>query len=251
MTRISAVGDILQASAEEALLEDAVLERHLLAHQQQPNQQLRQLLKWRQRPKRLLIPVPDLAAWSTTRTRNSPEWMVFLKRIRSEFVQSSSRFWTLWMSSQRTAMLPFTSLHLSESAEKLFQERLLLHLKPVIILLVMRSTSILGFRMETTVTQLVWARKIINTPSALQIRQLKVYCLYFQSYDIIISIPFQKRFHKLKNAEGQVYGLRWGQSFDDPVHIDDNYFHRDNALWTALFNEVQGTCGWNWQLSCP
>ena len=50
---------------------------------------------------------------------------------------------------------------------------------------------------------------------------------------------------QLKAAAGQVYGLRWGGTFTEKVSvlIDDNYWHRNNDLWNARFNEIQNNCG--------
>lgn len=32
----------------------------------------------------------------------------------------------------------------------------------------------------------------------------------------------------------QIDGLRWGDSFNDPVHFDDNLYHRDQRLYEAI-----------------
>ncbi|CAG5095182.1 Oidioi.mRNA.OKI2018_I69.XSR.g14067.t1.cds [Oikopleura dioica] len=37
-------------------------------------------------------------------------------------------------------------------------------------------------------------------------------------------------------------GLRWGQSFNDPVHIDDNLWYSNSNTWTDLYYKHQNSC---------
>ena len=36
--------------------------------------------------------------------------------------------------------------------------------------------------------------------------------------------------------------LRWGQDFNDPVHIDDNLYYSNANSWNSLYYDNQNNC---------